>query len=85
MTLYERLFKYAPATGRTQLENFLSESLCDVLERMTAFDRESMEGFVLETVLKEPAQSTFSERLLNVGIPNDADQCSGACRSPVPG
>jgi hypothetical protein len=64
-TLYERLLKYAPSPGRTQLENFLSESLCDFFGRVTALDRGSIEGFVLDTLLNRPAQSKISERLLN--------------------
>ena len=34
MTLYSRLFKYAPLSGRSQLENFLTESFCDLMERI---------------------------------------------------
>lgn len=48
MALYSRLFKYAPRPGRTQLENFLTESFCDCLERMTALDRSDVETFILD-------------------------------------
>ena len=41
MPLYERLFKYLPTKGHTPLENFLTESLCEILERLTDLHRAS--------------------------------------------
>ena len=63
MALFSRLFKYAPLPGRTQLENFLTESLCDLLERMTVLDRKGVERFVLDALAGSRSPSGFRERL----------------------
>jgi hypothetical protein len=65
MALYSRLFKYGPRPGRTQLENFVTESLCDCLERMTALDRKSIERFVVEVLVCSRIPPAFGERLTN--------------------
>lgn len=63
MALYSRLFKYAPLPDRTPLENFLTESFCDCLERMTVLDRKSAERFVMEALVGTDAPSEFRRRL----------------------
>lgn len=65
MALYSRLFKYAPLPNRTPLENFLTESLCDCLERMTALGRETVETFVVECLAGSQVPSSFRGRLTN--------------------
>jgi hypothetical protein len=64
MALYSRLFSYAPLPNRTQLENFLTESLCDWLDRITALDRKCLETFVVQCLAgSRGVPSTFRERL----------------------
>lgn len=47
-SLYTRLFKYSPREGYLPLENFLTECLCDFLDRLTVFDRQASELFIFE-------------------------------------
>jgi|ERR1022692_55036 hypothetical protein len=63
MALYSRLFKYAPRPGRTQLENFLTESFCDCLERMTVLDRKGVEAFILDSLGGSRFPLDFRDRL----------------------
>jgi hypothetical protein len=65
MDLYSRLFKYAPLPNRTQLENFLTESLCDFLGRMTAVDRKAVECFILDVLLGSHAPLPFRQQIAN--------------------
>jgi hypothetical protein len=65
MDLYSRLFKYAPLPHRTPLENFLTESLCDFLERMTAVDRKAVECFILDVLLGSHAPLPFQQQIAN--------------------
>src|SRR5579859_4809409 len=65
MPLYERLFKYVPTKEHTQLENFLTESLCELLQRLTYADRASAMDFVTHVLLGDAAQESFRERLEN--------------------
>jgi hypothetical protein len=63
MALYSRLLKYAPQASRTQLENFMTESLCDWLDRVTALDRNSAETFVVQCLAGSRVPLAFKERL----------------------
>lgn len=55
--LYRRLFKYAPR-DKTPLENFLTEALCDLLERITSSDRSAGECFIKRAFLAETEASS---------------------------
>ena len=66
MRLYSRLFKYAPLPQKTSLENFLTESLCDLLERITATDRRNVEKFAADLFLgSTKSGSALAKRLRN--------------------
>jgi hypothetical protein len=68
--LYYRLSKYAPTPGRTQVENFLTESLCDLLERMTVLDRRNVESFISDILVGSEPPSTasiFRDKLTSAG------------------
>jgi hypothetical protein len=50
-SLYETLYRFSPSETRTQLENFLTESLCDLLRRLACVDRGAFEDFVCTILL----------------------------------
>ena len=63
MSIYGNIFRYSPSTGRSQLENFLTESLCDLLGRLTILDRKGIEAFVLEALVQTASTTSFREHL----------------------
>jgi hypothetical protein len=63
MSLYSRLFKYSPRADRKPIENFLTEALYDLLERMTTLDRKCMEGFITEILVGSHAPESFHDTL----------------------
>ena len=46
-SLYARLFRYVPRDGRTLLENFLTEALADIANRLPPADHTDFVGTVL--------------------------------------
>lgn len=63
MDLYSRIFKYAPRSDQKAIENFLTECLCDLLERMTALGRKCLERFIFELLVGSHSPSGFQNRL----------------------
>jgi hypothetical protein len=64
MSLYEKLFRFSPTPTRTQLENFLTESLCDLLRRLAFAEKAAFEDFVCTVLLSShPSARLIREQL----------------------
>ena len=62
---YQRLFTYAPRSDRSQLENFLTEALCDLLTRMMENDQDAFKRFMTDVLLRECTECATSIGSLN--------------------
>ena len=63
MSLYEKLFKYAPSSNRTPLENFLTEALCDILERLRTVDSDAALDLLVQVFLGNRGSPAFRRTL----------------------
>jgi hypothetical protein len=68
ISLFTRLFKYAPRDGREQIENFLTECLGDFLERMTEWDRPSVERFIAEVLFQSKMPVILRDKISRSSI-----------------
>lgn len=61
-SIYSELFRYQPSQRHTPTENFLTQALADLLNRMIGYSREAHDRFIREVLLSEtskPAEASL--------------------------
>jgi hypothetical protein len=62
--IYARLFRYTARADFEPLENFLTESLGDLLERLTIADGSQLESFISDVLCGSEIPAPLAARIL---------------------